>query len=136
MLEVKSSLFLPESDIAIAFLSARDRSTPSMATTRPPVLSYENLPPFPENVPLAPLFRVSLDKLLANDEEENGRLFEACKTLGFFYLELGDSEYGHALKDGSEDLLRLSQDAFIIPQEVKMEHTFAKMRGIFGWVGQ
>ena len=106
-----------------------------MATTDlPPVLSYEDLPPFPDNVPLVPLYRVSLDKLLANDEDEHARLFEACKTLGFFYLELGDSEYGRALRDGSEDLLRLAQKAHALPQEVKEAHTFAKMRAIFGQV--
>lgn len=95
-------------------------------------MTYENLPPFPEDVPLAPLFRVSLSKLLENDEEENERLFTACRTLGFFYLELGDSDLGQALRNGAEDLLRLSLDAFTVPEEVKLNHTFAKMGGIFG----
>lgn len=39
------------------------------------------LPPFPSDINTAPLFRVSLAKILAkNNVEESARVLEACKT--------------------------------------------------------
>lgn len=54
-------------------------------------LSFDNLPPFPEHVPLAPLLRVSLSKLVNGSEEEVNKLWKACCELGFFYLDLRDA---------------------------------------------
>ena len=50
--------------------------------------SFTGLPPFPGDVPTAPLLRLSLSKLLAHDAEEEDRLWKACCDLGFFYLDL------------------------------------------------
>ena len=53
-----------------------------------PLNSFADLPPFPNNVPTAPLLKISLAKLLRHDKEEQNRLWEACCDLGFFYLDL------------------------------------------------
>ena len=37
------------------------------------------LPPFPSDINTAPLFQVSLAKLLAKDVDESERVLEACK---------------------------------------------------------
>lgn len=55
-------------------------------------LSFQDPPPFPDTVPTAPLLKISLSKLLAHDAEEEGRLWNACCDLGFFYLDLRPDE--------------------------------------------
>jgi hypothetical protein len=52
--------------------------------------SFPDLPPFPENVPMAPLLSISLSKLIQGDQDETDKLWEACCELGFFYLDLRD----------------------------------------------
>jgi hypothetical protein len=54
-------------------------------------LSFLDLPPFPEDVPTAPLLRISLSKLTQGDLGEIDRLWQACRELGFFYLDLRDA---------------------------------------------
>ena len=51
-------------------------------------LNFLDLPPFPEDVPTAPLLRISLSKLVQGDQKEIDKLWEACCELGFFYLDL------------------------------------------------
>lgn len=51
-------------------------------------LNFLDLPPFPEDVPTAPLLRISLSKLTIGDREEISKLWKACCELGFFYLDL------------------------------------------------
>jgi hypothetical protein len=51
-------------------------------------LNFPDLPPFPEDVPTAPLLRISLTKLTQGDSGEIDRLWQACRELGFFYLDL------------------------------------------------
>jgi hypothetical protein len=51
-------------------------------------LDFLDLPPFPENVPMAPLLRINLSKLTQRDQQEVDKLWQACCELGFFYLDL------------------------------------------------
>lgn len=63
-------------------------------------MNFSNLPPFPEDVPTAPLLRISLSKLNQGDLEETGKLWKACCELGFFYLDLrgaSDSPNSHPM---------------------------------------
>lgn len=53
-----------------------------------PTVNYPDLPPFPDDVPTAPLLRLSLQKLVSGDAQESARLWKACTELGFFYLDL------------------------------------------------
>ncbi|KAI9726899.1 MAG: hypothetical protein M1828_000247 [Chrysothrix sp. TS-e1954] len=53
--------------------------------------TFPGLPPFPTDVPTAPLLRLSLRKLLDDDQDENQRLWEACTELGFFYLDIASA---------------------------------------------
>ena len=50
-------------------------------------LVFHDIPPFPEDVPIAPLLRLSLKKLVENDPEEVERLWQASCDVGFFYLD-------------------------------------------------
>ena len=59
------------------------------------------IPPFPDNVPTAPLLRLSLRRLLNRDEGEVVRFIRACKDLGFFYLDL-DGDGVSLLRDANQ----------------------------------
>ncbi|KAK4956140.1 hypothetical protein LTR66_013362 [Elasticomyces elasticus] len=63
-------------------------------------LSYHHLPPFPDDVPVAPLLRISLRGLVRGDAEEQERLWSACKELGFFYLDLRGATAGCGDEEG------------------------------------
>ena len=71
------------------------------------------------DVPTAPIARISHSKLLANDASECASVLEACRTHGFFYLDLTETESGSRLLDESEELLQLSYAAFDHPLETK-----------------
>lgn len=70
-------------------------------------LDFEGLPPFPTNVPVAPLLRISLRKLLIGDQDEVNRLWKACCELGFFYLDMRDGQNlgSHGMKSPERDEL-------------------------------
>lgn len=65
--------------------------------------------PFPKNVPTAPLLRISLSKLSNHDEEESKRFFEACKDLGFFYLDLGGTLEGQSILKDANNLFDVGE---------------------------
>lgn len=91
------------------------------------------LPPFPSDVPTAPIARISLSKLLANDASESASALEACRTHGFFYLGLHSTPLGESLIQESEKLLQLSQRAFDLPLEEKTKHALIKGVSLFGY---
>jgi isopenicillin N synthase-like dioxygenase len=95
--------------------------------------SIDSLPPFPDNVPLAPIARISSKKLLEEDAEESRNVLEACQTYGFFYLDLTDSPAGETLIEESEKLLELSKVAFEPPREEKMKYELQKGVNLFGY---
>ena len=69
-------------------------------------LIYTDLPPFPADVPTAPLLRLSLRKLVEGDEAEEERLWRASCEVGFFYLDLRDADAeGAGKRDSKQDLL-------------------------------
>jgi len=95
--------------------------------------SHSELPPFPDGLPLAPIARISHAKLLRNDGEEAERVLEACRTHGFFYLDLTDNDDGQTLLEESEDLLRLAYSAFDCSIEEKRKFALVKGVSLFGY---
>jgi hypothetical protein len=67
---------------------------------------------FPTDIPTAPLLTISFKKLLSNDAAEQGRLFHASKTLGFFYLDLTGCEPGEALLASSSTMFDLMHELY------------------------
>ena len=90
---------------------------------------------FPDDVTTAPLITVCLHKLLGGDVEEHARLFDACKTLGFFYLDLSDSDEGEELISGSNELFDILQEFFQLPLQEKSKYDFASEGSYFGYKG-
>ncbi|KAF1925834.1 Clavaminate synthase-like protein [Didymella exigua CBS 183.55] len=102
--------------------------------TSQPSRTFRDLAPFPDNVPTAPLLRISLVKLLAQDADEQERCWQACQELGFFYLDLGG--------DGSEDLLAdadrlfsLMKSFYDMPVEEKVKYDFKSKGSYYGYKG-
>jgi hypothetical protein len=63
--------------------------------------------PFPDDVKTVHLETLSLAKLLKYDEEELRRIYENCKSPGFFQLDLTDDEQGIQLLRDAVDCARM-----------------------------
>jgi isopenicillin N synthase-like dioxygenase len=83
----------------------------------------ETYPPFPSSSEFktVDLKTISLVKLLSQDAEEQDRVFEACKTRGFFYLELGGCDSGETILKGADDICHMAEDFFKLPLAEKEE---------------
>jgi isopenicillin N synthase-like dioxygenase len=84
-----------------------------------PLTSHHLLPPFPNNVKTAPLVSVKFEVLQKGDREASATVFNACKELGFFYLDLFGSELGENIVAEAEKLNKFQQQFFDLPNAVK-----------------
>lgn len=105
-------------------------------------LTFTDLPPFPTDVPTAPLLRISLQKLLSNDPEEVSKVWKASRELGFFYLDLRDavspahpSINGPSLLRDIDALFSLGADIFALPPAEKQKYDLAPRGSYFGYKG-
>ncbi|KAK4158170.1 hypothetical protein C8A00DRAFT_11035 [Chaetomidium leptoderma] len=96
-------------------------------------LSFDAIPPFPDNLPLAPIAIISYQKLLNGDHDEAGRVLEAAKTYGFFYLDLQDTAQGETLLTESEQLHALARNAFALPLHEKLQYALQRGVSLFGY---
>ena len=89
---------------------------------------FPYIPTFPTDVPTAPLKRLSLASLLSSDpsiaKSESLRLFDACTSLGFFYLDLRDTPQGDAILKDSDDLFLMQKSLFALPEQEKQKYNF------------
>lgn len=95
-----------------------------------------NLPPFPEDVPIAPLIVLSLHKLLARDEVEVQRLMQACESIGFFYLDLRNAGSASDILKDADQLFQTTTDLFDLPLVEKKKYDFSGQRSYFGYKPQ
>lgn len=104
-------------------------------------LSFSDLPPFPDNIPTAPLLRISLKKLLDQDASEIDKLWKASQELGFFYLDLRNafststSINGPALWEDVNALFSLGEQLFALPVSEKQKYDFVEQGSYFGYKG-
>lgn len=68
--------------------------------------------PFPENVPIAKIEKISLNKLLNDDQDEAQLMFDVCTGVGFFYLDLMDHEKGRVLWEDACHAARSGMQVF------------------------
>ena len=95
----------------------------------------DQYPPFPESpdFPTIDLETISLAKLQSGDAKELDRVFEACKSWGFFYLELPGSEQGDIIANNANDICRIAEKVFRLPVDEKLKYEF-QGKDIFGYV--
>ncbi|KAK0672855.1 hypothetical protein QBC41DRAFT_378615 [Cercophora samala] len=92
-----------------------------------------SIPPFPTDLPLAPLTIISHEKLLSHDPTESSKLLSACKNQGFFHLDLRTTPQGASLLAQSSQLYNLAQVLFDLPLEIKQQYTLQKGVSLFGY---
>ncbi|KAK5683915.1 hypothetical protein LTS10_003778 [Elasticomyces elasticus] len=98
-----------------------------------PATSHHLYPPFPSDIPTAPLVSVSLAKLEASDGKESQAFFDACKSLGFFYLDTSDSPLGNELVSEAEQLHELQKEFFTLAHEKKENYARERVDPFFGY---
>ena len=98
-----------------------------------PAPSFDNMPPFPEDVPTAPLLRLSLTRLLAREPDEVNHFVRACEDLGFFYLDL--SGPGDSLLARANQLFQVGEELFDLPLEEKKNYDLLHKNVYFGYKG-
>ncbi|KAF2085359.1 Clavaminate synthase-like protein, partial [Saccharata proteae CBS 121410] len=112
---------------------------------------FPDIPPFPSDVPTAPLLRISLAKLLQEDADELDRLWQACCDLGFFYIDLRSdgAANGHEGSAGSanvsingtqllrdaDELFEVQKKFFELPVEEKLKYDFSEKGLYHGYKG-
>ena len=90
-----------------------------------PLTTHHLNPPFPPDLPTAPLLSISLKELQSSQpssSSDSSKLFAACRDLGFFYLDLTGSELGESILLEAEKLHTLQQDFYALPHEVKDQY--------------
>ena len=100
-----------------------------------PSQSFPDLPPFPSNVPTAPLLRISLSSLHSRDANEVSRFTRACEDLGFFYLDLQNIPLGEELLGQADKLFKVGEELFALPVEEKKKYDFSGEGSYFGYKG-
>ena len=80
-------------------------------------LGQSALPPFPKGLPTIELPKISLRRLLMNDDAEAQKMFDICTRTGFFYLDLMDNPVGQALWKSA----LLAREAGKVMAELSME---------------
>jgi hypothetical protein len=84
---------------------------------------FENIPPFPDDIPIAPISSISLSDLRRGDKATARRLLEACQDLGFFLLDLRDDALGDKLVTEIDQLMgRIGVDIMGLPEDVKKKY--------------
>ena len=96
---------------------------------------FPDLPPFPLDIPIAPLLQLSLKKLQDGDIEESARFFQAAKELGFFYLDLRHSTDGEAILKDTDRLFKVGEDLFQLDLDEKQRYDFSGQGTYYGCVG-
>lgn len=113
---------------------------------------FSDFPPFPDNIPTAPLLRISLEKLLQRDPQEEQRCWKACCDLGFFYLDLqtsflisdgaswthpheGVQSSGESLLQDANLLFEVMKGFYDLDVQEKVKYDFKDQGSYFGYKG-
>ena len=100
----------------------------------PTVTYFNRYPPFPKDVPVAELPRVSLASLVAGDDAESAQLFRACREAGFVLVDLRGLGEGETMLKDAEAAFDLSERIFDTDQAELMRYAFKPPEGVFGYV--
>ncbi|KAH8705473.1 putative 1-aminocyclopropane-1-carboxylate oxidase [Talaromyces proteolyticus] len=95
--------------------------------------NFPGLPPFPGNMLVMDLDRLSLAKLLDHDDEECRRFYLACEKIGFFYLDMRSQKDGQSILSYADKLFRVSEQLFSLKVEEKGKYDFSEKNSFFGY---
>lgn len=97
-------------------------------------LAFPDIPPFPSDIPIAPLHRLVLTKL-RNDPAESERLFSSSKDLGFFYLDLRQDKDGEDLLDDAEKMFGLAPALYDLGRDELQKYDYKAQGSYMGYKG-
>ncbi|KAI0637480.1 Clavaminate synthase-like protein [Trametes polyzona] len=89
--------------------------------------AFEDLPPFPDDVPTHPLLVVDYQLLLKRDEAEIDKLWKAATELGFWYLE------NHGVDEEVNQMFEMGAETMKLPSEEKMQYEQGDEGSSFGY---
>lgn len=99
--------------------------------------SFPDIPPFPNDVPTAPLLRLSYARLQSSDPEiakaELDAFFSASKDLGFFYLDMRGHRLGEELLAESEKLFGVGKQLFKEGAEELNKYDYSSQMSYMGY---
>lgn len=83
---------------------------------------FKNIPPFPEDVPTAPMPTISFGSLRRRDDQVEKNVLKACREVGFFLLDLRGDELGTKLVHEIDQLFHVCQETMNLPDDIKEQH--------------
>lgn len=83
---------------------------------------FARLPPFPENVSIADVPKFSLSGLSSGDSTYARKVFETCRTTGFFLLDMGGEETGDNIIKEIDAIFDISHNIFDLEVEEKRKY--------------
>ncbi|KAJ1714621.1 hypothetical protein NYO67_3270 [Aspergillus flavus] len=99
-----------------------------MPTTR----YFDQCPPFPSDLHIVPLPKVSLEGLQNGSEHESQLLFQVCQEWGFFSLDLRQSDKGNELLGDAEQMFDLTRETFDLDQSVLDNYAYTPPHDLTG----
>jgi hypothetical protein len=89
----------------------------------PTAKAFSQVPPFPDDVPVYELPRLSLRKLISNDSEQSKELFKSFREHGFALLDMQGCHEGESLLKEAEKMFEITRDVTIgLDIEEKMKY--------------
>lgn len=85
---------------------------------------FGKYPPFPSDVPVAKLPRLTFAKLLGDEKDESDALFEACRAMGFFLLDFEGCPEGETFLEKAEAMFTLNQEVNTMDVKELMEYSY------------
>ena len=99
----------------------------------PTARAFAAVPPFPEDVPVYELPRLSLKKLIVNEPEQSNELFETFRTHGFCLLDMQGCAEGESLLEEAEKMFDVTRDVTLgLDVEEKLKYAPEPGKTIFG----
>lgn len=93
---------------------------------------FESYPAFPKDATVARVAKISLAKLIAGDESESLRMFNACRAVGFFLLDLNDEPVGEAFIQTISAMFGIVKEIFDLSIEEKEKYNMVAPHKLLG----
>lgn len=94
---------------------------------------FRSVPPFPDDVPTAPIPTISLADLHSGNTVAAKCLLRACENLGFFLLDLRGDKLGEAVVNEVDSLFGVAKDIMNLPDEVKAKYPHDVPKSFLGY---
>ncbi|KAI1503155.1 hypothetical protein F5X99DRAFT_425967 [Biscogniauxia marginata] len=81
-------------------------------------------PAFPADLPVAHISNISHQKILDGDVDEIAKVIKSARDIGFFRVDLRDSEIGQRFLAAANNMFALAKETFDLPTETKLADSF------------